>query len=366
LYRDETYFTDLTRGETNTYDSDYTTLDSLKYIYLVIDSEKKSRGAIYDWIFVRKYLDPDYLTTTVKNVGNVNVVQSAQFVDDNPGHPDLTGSGNDWLVILKDWKALKWSTQSTGYKNTPNRYEVDVVKGTSGLELTFTHSPNLTVQSSTETTLTGTSPPEFDILTVIDNTQSNNAQFSWIVAAPYPYTSYSGADILVSTPQTKPSSAGAVARAYDLQPFINCLQDNRYFAISGGWSFFERLEGSNQNHDAYVALAHSMQDALGYKYESSYYPIGLVSFMIPNANYDEKLFNLFNTLGITLDDESSADYYFLPHYFKGAQKIQGYQVWGISYGTYSGGDLSTVPFYIDEGTAEEIFGTYGSNDLVVR
>ncbi|WP_297435340.1 DUF2341 domain-containing protein [Thermococcus sp.] len=320
----------------------------------------------YKFIYVRKYLDPYYLSTTVKNVGNINVVQSAQFVDDNPGHPDLTESGNDWLVILKDWKAIKWSTQSTGYKNVPNRYEVDVVKGAGGLELTFTHSPNLTAQSTTETTLTGVSPPEFDVLTVIDNTQSNNAQFSWIVAAPYPYSSYSGAEIGVSTPQTKPSSAGAVARAYDLQPFINCLQDNRYFAISGGWSFFERLEGSNQNHDAYVALAHSMQDALGYKYGSSYYPIGLVSFMIPNANYDEKLLNLFNTLGITLDDESSADYYFLSHYFKDAPKIQGYQVWGISYGTYSGGDLSTVPFYIDRETAEEIFGTYGSNDLIER
>ncbi|WP_461864202.1 DUF2341 domain-containing protein, partial [Thermococcus sp.] len=170
--------------------------------------------------------------------------------------------------------------------------------------------------------------------------------------------------------ETKPSSSGVSSQAagtvYDLQPFINCLQDNRYFAIPGGWSFFERLEGSNQNHNAYVALAHSMQDALGYKYGNSYYPIGLVSFMIPNANYDEKLFNLFNTLGITLDNESSADYYFLPHYFLNSPKIPGYQVWGISYGTYSGGDLSTIPFYIDERTAEEIFGIYGSKDLTVR
>ena len=212
------------------------------------------------------------------------------------------------------------------------------------------------------------SPLKYLYLANFYNGNNNNAIFKWVFIRRYiqtlPTVTFGG--IGEYTPPTNTIQTGTAARVYDLQPFINCLQDNRYFAIPGGWSFFERLEGSNQNHNAYVALAHSMQDALGYKYGNSYYPIGLVSFLIPNANYDEKLFNLFNTLGITLEDESSADYYFLPHYFQKAPKVQGYQVWGISYGTYSGGDLSTVPFYVDSQTAEEIFGTYGSNDLTVR
>ncbi|WP_297504100.1 DUF2341 domain-containing protein [Thermococcus sp.] len=211
-------------------------------------------------------------------------------------------------------------------------------------------------------------PLKYLYLVNLYNGNKNKAIFKWIFIRKYiqtlPTVTFGG--IGEYTPPTTTTQTETAARVYDLQPFINCLRDNRYFAIPGGWSFFERLEGSDQNHNAYVALAHSMQDALGYKYGNSYYPIGLVSFMIPNANYDEKLLNLFNTLGITLDNESSVDYYFLPHYFKKAPKVQGYRVWGISYGTYSGGDLSIIPFYIDERTAEEIFGIYGSKDLTVR
>jgi len=141
--------------------------------------------------------------------------------------------------------------------------------------------------------------------------------------------------------------------------------DSRYFGVEDGWSFFERLEGSNTNHNAYVALAHQMQDELGVKFGNQYYPIGLVSFMIPHANYDEKLFNLFNTLGISVEEgQSSVDYYFLDYYFKGGSKVSGSRIWGISYGTMSSGDLSTIPFFIDNQTATAIFGSQGAQDLM--
>ncbi len=187
-------------------------------------------------------------------------------------------------------------------------------------------------------------------------------------ANPEPRVSAGGAEETIPTSSTTYSNA----RAYDLQPFIDCIQDNRYFGIyGGGWSFFERLEGSSTNHDAYVTLAHRMQDELGgVKYGDKYYPIGLVSFMIPHANYDEKLFNLFNTLGgISVEEgQSSVDYYFLNYYFKGGSKVSGFRVWGgISQGVTSSGDLSTIPFFLDEDTAEAIFGKQGgAEDLLQR
>ncbi|WP_456321259.1 DUF2341 domain-containing protein [Palaeococcus sp. (in: euryarchaeotes)] len=174
--------------------------------------------------------------------------------------------------------------------------------------------------------------------------------------------------IQYSSIETKPSPSQGnttTARAYDIQPFINCIMDSRYFGVEDGWSFFERLEGSNTNHNAYVALAHQMQDELGVKFGNQYYPIGLVSFMIPHANYDEKLFNLFNTLGISVEEgQSSVDYYFLDYYFKGGSKVSGSRIWGISYGTMSSGDLSTIPFFIDNQTATAIFGSQGAQDLM--
>ncbi len=158
------------------------------------------------------------------------------------------------------------------------------------------------------------------------------------------------------------------ARAYDIQPFINCIQDNRYFGIYGGWSFFERLEGSSTNHDAYVTLAHKMQDELGIKYGSQYYPIGLVSFMIPGpAPYDQALLNLLGIIGVSTADlnsnqESSVDYYFLQKYFGSASTVSGYRVYGIS----DTPDRSDVYLFIDNQTAAAIFGTQGAQDLLQR
>lgn len=104
---------------------------------------------------------------------------------------------------------------------------------------------------------------------------------------------------------------------------------------------------------------------MGYKYGSQYYPIGLVSFMIPDPNYDRKLFNLFLTLGISVEEgQSSTDYYFLNYYFGDGTKAQGYRVWGISEGILSLGDLSNIPFFIDPETSEAILGSQGTCDLL--
>ncbi|MDI3475307.1 MAG: hypothetical protein PWQ95_1035 [Thermococcaceae archaeon] len=130
-------------------------------------------------------------------------------------------------------------------------------------------------------------------------------------------------------------------------------------------------EGSDENHEDYVALAHEMQDELNYKPPVGYYPIGLVSFMVPHANYDEKLFNLMRLLEIPLEEgQSSVDYYFLKYYFGGGSKVDGYRVWGISQGDYYNIDLGTsvylsrIPFFLDVDTAKVILGTQGACQLL--
>ncbi|ASJ15418.1 DUF2341 domain-containing protein [Thermococcus radiotolerans] len=155
-------------------------------------------------------------------------------------------------------------------------------------------------------------------------------------------------------------------RAYDLQPLISCIIDQKYFGTYTGVSFFERLENSRVNHNKYFQLAKSIQDELGLKYGGEYYPIGLVSFMVPNADYDRKLFDIFNNFGISVEEgQTSVDYYFLNYYFGSMTKTPGYRVWGISYGTSAlTGDLSIVPFFMDNQTAIAILGPTGAEDLL--
>ncbi|NJE42868.1 DUF2341 domain-containing protein [Thermococcus sp. GR6] len=164
------------------------------------------------------------------------------------------------------------------------------------------------------------------------------------------------------------------AKAYDLQPFVECVMDQKYFGAYNGWSFFERLENSDENHEEYFELAKKMQDALGIKYGNEYYPIGLVSFMVPYRTYDEKLFNIFTTLQIIPEEGiSSVDYNFLNYYFNNRLVITNpaYRVWGISYIDPANpnlllGNPLEVPFFIDENTAIAIFGEEGAQDLLKR
>ncbi|NPA97819.1 MAG: DUF2341 domain-containing protein [Crenarchaeota archaeon] len=329
----------------------------------------------YDFIYVRKYLDLNELSTKISESSSVQVSNSVQFVDDNPGHPDLTGEDNDWLVILGNWnKVLGRSGTTTGSKAALNRYEVKVVPVDGFMKFDFIYNPNSTLIPPRSSGTLGISQPSWtDIFAAIDNSRRNNAHFSWVVAAPYPYASYSDTQITISSPENRPSIIKKLARVYDIQPFINCLMDGRYFGVYNGLSFFERLEEppstysdvtKYRNHWAYIALAHKMQDELGYKYEGHYYPIGLVSFLIPTGLYDGKLTNIFNILGIRLDNTSSVDYYFLPHYFLGVNTKVGYRVWGISQGVASTTDLTKIPFYLDPATAVDIFGHIYSRDLL--
>ncbi|EEB74849.1 DUF2341 domain-containing protein [Thermococcus sp. AM4] len=163
-----------------------------------------------------------------------------------------------------------------------------------------------------------------------------------------------------STVENKPQSSSSsptpssssTAHVYDIQPLKDCLEGMRYFAIEDGWSFFERLEGTNTNHDEYVNVSYTIQNQMGY----SRRPIGLVSFMIPQTTYDPKLVSLMVSLGIGLEDnQTSTDYYFMLHYFKNAPKKEGYKVIGIS---------NDMNFYIDPQTAQEILGTEGTCDLL--
>lgn len=198
-------------------------------------------------------------------------------------------------------------------------------------------------------------------------TWDRNQEWDWIRVRKYASTPPT---VTVSqTIETKPSSTVTTtatvtgARAYDIQPFINCIMDQRYFGIYNAPSFFERLEGSTINHEEYETLAHQIQDELGIKYGDQYYPIGLVSFMIPHATYDEKLFNLFNTLGIALEEgQTSFDYYFFQYYFREGYKVLGYRVYGIS----DSPDRSSIYFFLDNQTAVAIFGAQGAQDLLQR
>ncbi|NJE08958.1 DUF2341 domain-containing protein [Thermococcus sp. M39] len=211
-----------------------------------------------------------------------------------------------------------------------------------------------------------TAPLEYLYMVNFNNNNNNDAVFEWIFIRKYvqnlPVETFQNIETRPSSTVTT-TRAWSGARAYDIQSFINCIMDQRYFGIYNAPSFFERLEGSTINHDEYETLAHQIQDELGIKYGDQYYPIGLVSFMIPHATYDEKLFNLFNTLGITPEEgQTSFDYYFLQYYFGGGSKVSGYRVYGIS----DSPDRSSVYFFLDNQTAVAIFGAQGAQDLLQR
>lgn len=203
---------------------------------------------------------------------------------------------------------------------------------------------------------------------LVSGYMNGGAHFDWIRVRKYAsaFPTFSIANQIDQKPT--PTAQLTPARAYDLQPLISCIIDQKYFGTYTGVSFFERLENSRVNHDKYFQLAKEMQDELGMKYGGEYYPIGLVSFMVPNAEYDRKLFDIFNNFGISVEEgQTSVDYYFLNYYFGSMAKTPGYRVWGISYGTSAlTGDLTVVPFFMDNQTATAILGPTGAEDLLKR
>lgn len=166
-----------------------------------------------------------------------------------------------------------------------------------------------------------------------------------------------------STLEEKPSSLlFSPARAYDIQPFVSCLENGYYFGIYNAPSFFERLEGSMSNHEAYEKLANETQDMLGISYNGKHHPIGLVSFVLPTK--DTRLSMLINGTGVELDKQTCFDYYFLKYYFENdnTAKKEGFKVYGIS----AGDVIIDENFFLDNQTAVAIFGTQGARDLLQR
>ncbi|NJE45871.1 DUF2341 domain-containing protein [Thermococcus sp. GR7] len=371
VYNTSASFTDFTRGITNNYGETYKTLYSyLNYIFLVIDSENKNRGATYDWIFVRKLIDDDELSY---DITNHPITYDLQFIDDTSATNE--DHGGDFLGILQNWGDSVVSTPiAPVYSSYVYRYEVNFTPSNGNVELSFARISSTDSIDRVGTSVSGYPTDNIKIGIVIDN-QNNNAYFDWIIIGLGSYQSVKPAQIISSSVETAPeTTATYTARAYNLQPFLECVMDMRYFGTYSGWSFFERLENSDDNHASYFRLAMEMQDELGIKYGDEYYPIGLVSFMVPYRTYDEKLYNLFANLQKNPEEGvSSVDYNFLNYYFNGGTSItgQGYRIWGISYAypddmnTVLGNPLE-VPFFMDYETATAIFGAEGANDLLKR
>ncbi|WP_456395251.1 DUF2341 domain-containing protein, partial [Thermococcus sp.] len=315
-----------------------------------------------------------YVETTDSN-GNS---QWVYFIDDTV---DIQNSLEVWdeYYILWWWFWIRVSGTSTndGARGDTgvHTYEVVIEPDLNGAYVDFldygidySSYPNPVRENSDGILRHYTDPLEYLYLWNRNDYNNNDEIVKWVFIRKYIQNLPTETFSTIEQKPSQTSFSSSPARAYDIQPFINCIQDNRYFGIYGGWSFFERLEGSSTNHDAYVTLAHEMQDELGVKYGSQYYPIGLVSFMVPGpAPYDQALLNLLGTIGVSTADlnsnqESSVDYYFLQKYFGSASTVSGYRVYGIS----DTPDRSDVYLFIDNQTAAAIFGTQGAQDLLQR
>ncbi|ASA76783.1 DUF2341 domain-containing protein [Thermococcus sp. 5-4] len=309
-----------------------------------------------DDIRIRKYLDESYLSYSVTVP---QYTERVEFIDDNPGFSDHNG---DTLAILENWGNSLASDNPT-VLNDYHRYQAVFDPGVGGVDFEFADVDS----SFRSTTASVNREPETPAKVGIVIDGQTDAYFDWIVIGEMPY--YTTDSITSTGVEEAPASTSEYnSRAYDLQPLISCIIDQKYFGTYAGVSFFERLENSRANHAKYFQLAKEMQDELGMKYGGEYYPIGLVSFMVPNADYDRKLFDIFNNFGISIEEgQSSVDYYFLNYYFGSMAKTPGYRVWGISYGTSAlTGDLSVVPFFLDNQTAAAILGPTGAEDLLKR
>ncbi|WP_099209651.1 DUF2341 domain-containing protein [Thermococcus henrietii] len=298
----------------------------------------------YDFIYVRKYLDLYYLTESVKQLTS-SVPVSVQLVD------NWTTAGR--LFILKNWtEVLSRYQTGTWPVNVPNRYEVDIIPA-STLALNFTHEPNSVVSQNSNADLEVTPIGNLSVYLVVNNTADNSAHFAWVFWAPYPYKVITP---VLGVPEQKPPTGNYVsAKVFDIQPFISCVVNARYFGVAGAPSFFERLEGGSTAHRAqYLALAQAMQKAV---YGRVKYPIGLVSFILPR--------NLPANLNFLIREQPAVDYIYLDYSDYPGNDPGAMKVLGIS----ATGGISTTPvldqnFYLTLQTAQLIFGPYAADLLV--
>jgi len=339
------YFYDFTNGRSN--GDNRTVTDPLYRIYLILDNEKNDNWVYYDWIFLRKYLDEDNLSYNAQQVSSVQSMPM-QYIDDTPGNVDHNG---DLLAILQNWTSSLASSSTSSDLTVYRRYEVIFNYDSGGISTTFS---DLDAISRITSASVATSPQlPLKIQIIIDNIMGNNAYFDWVIAGGYPYVS---TQPQYSSPESKASvQSRKNARAYNLQPYVDCIQEYKYFGVSGYPSFFERLEGgSTTNRVYYEALAEKMQEAV---YGEAKYPIGLVSFILPK--------DLPPNLDFLVRKQPAVDSIYLDYENYKSDRSDVYKVLGIS----SNGGVATPiideNFYLDYQIATAVFGGRGAQDLLV-
>jgi len=267
----------------------------------------------YRFFYVRDYLDLNELETTVKASGS-----SLQFVD------NWTTAGR--LFILENWnRTLASYPTGTWPIDVPNRYEVDL-----GEALNFTHYPS-----------GASSRAPYDLgqftVSLVANNTDNYATFGWV---------FWGRNYTLERPVLSAVEVNggdySYARVYDLQPFIDCLLEGRYFGVSGAPSFFERLEASDANRARYTAMAMEMQKAV---YGRVKYPIGLVSFILPSE--------LPDNLDFLVRKQPAVDYIYLDFTNYPGNDDDCRDVLGISASGF--GFVLDENFYLTQETAAFIF-----------
>ncbi|ASJ08419.1 hypothetical protein A3L11_03895 [Thermococcus siculi] len=308
--------------------------------------------AKYDFIYVRKYLD---ISDMKQDSIFLPVQTKIEFIDDNPGNPDHDG---DKLAILQNWTNNLDNYNGAWHLDTAQRYEVVVSKVSDGLDLTFTYNPNLDITHESHT-LVDSNPNGYELYATIDNNpqkDNNSATFHWIVAAPYPYNTYTDSQLTITPSESLPSSGGgySTARVYDIQPFIDCIQAQKYFGVPGAPSFFERLEGGDTTNRAYYErMAAKMQEAV---YGAARYPIGLISFILPK--------DLPPNLNFLVRKQPAADYIYLDYRNYPSDDPNAKKVYGISTNGGVSSPLLDENFYLTPAIARKIFGVQGASDLL--
>jgi len=271
-----------------------------------------------------------------------------QYIDDNPGNVDHNG---DLLAILQNWTSSLASSSTSSDLTIYRRYEVIFNYDSGGISTTFSDLDDTSRVTSASVATSPQLPLKIQI--IIDNTMDNSAYFDWIIAGRYPYVS---TQPQYSSPESKASvQSGKNARAYNIQPYIDCIQEYKYFGVSGYPSFFERLEGgATTNRAYYETLAEKTQEVV---YGEAKYPIGIVSFILPK--------DLPPNLGFLVRKQPAVDSIYLDYENYRGDRTDVYKVLGIS----SNGGVATPiideNFYLDYQIATAIFGRLGAQDLLV-